>query len=84
MNLRTIKNEKIAWEENQCLEYLAKRLGCNIDRISKRIKQLAEICGKQANKRKLPEGEEAYWWCHEWEALSRILLRLVSPKPDLD
>jgi len=83
-DLRKLEAERKAWEENQVLEYLARRLGCGIPRIANRIKQLAEICGKQANKRKLPEGEEAYWWCHEWDALGRILLRLVSPKPDLD
>lgn len=77
-DIRKLEAQREDWEENQCLEYLARRLGCSLSRLRNRINQLADICEKQANKRKLPEGEETYWWNSEWTALGRILKRLAG------
>ena len=79
-DIRKLEAERKSWEENQVLEYLAHRLGCGIPRIAKRIQQLADLCIKQSNKRKLPEGESEFWWNHEWDALGQMLLRLIEGK----
>lgn len=77
-DIRKLEEQWKNWEENQCLEYLARRLGCGLSRIKDRILQLSEMCEKQANRRKLPEGEEAFWWNSEWDMLSRIFKKLVK------
>ncbi len=58
--------------------YLAQRFNVDIPAFKKRFLQLAALCGKEANRRKLPEGEEAFWWAHEWHALQSIIARLVG------
>ncbi len=77
-DIRKLEEQRKNWEEEQCLSYLAQRLGCNMARLAKRVAELADICHKQANKRKLPEGEEAFWWNSEWFALGNILKKLSS------
>lgn len=80
LNLRTLEADRKNWEESQVLEYLARRLGCGLSGISRRILALAELCEKQANRRKLPEGEEAFWWHQEWHMIGSILKSLVKGK----
>ncbi len=75
-DIRKLEEQRKNWEEDQCLAYLAQRLGCGIDRIAKRVGQLSAMCLKEANRRKLPEGEEPFWWAHEWQALGNILKKL--------
>lgn len=78
LDLRTLKNERQNWEKDQCLQYLADRLGCGLPSLRTRVQQLSDLCRKQASKRKLPEGEEAFWFAHEWNALADILTKLSS------
>lgn len=77
-NIRDLEAARKNWEENQVLEYLAQRLGCGLTKISQRVFQLSDLCEKQANRRKLPEGEEPFWWNSEWHALGRMLKKLVN------
>lgn len=77
-NIRKLEQSQADWEEDQCLKYLGRRLGAPISRLSKRLGQLADLCDKQANKRKLPEGEQEFWWHHEWTVLSSILRKFVK------
>lgn len=77
-DIRKLEEQRKNWEESQVLEYLARRLGCGLSGISKRILALAELCEKQANRRKLPEGEQAFWWHSEWHMLSEILKNLAN------
>lgn len=75
LNLRTLDNNRKAWEQDQCQQWLANRLGCGLDKLKLRVGQLSDLCRKQANRRKLPEGEDRneFWWAHEWNALADIL-----------
>jgi hypothetical protein len=82
LDLRSLNNQQKAWEENQCLSYLAQRIGANLTVLNMRIKDLAEYCHKQANKRKIPEGEEAFWWHQNWYALGNILGNLGPGRKD--
>jgi hypothetical protein len=77
-DIRELEAQRKKWQEDQILEYLAYRLGCGLSRISQRVLQLSDLCEKQANRRKLPEGEEAFWWNSEWHALGRMLRKLVN------
>ncbi len=78
LDLRTLKNERKNWEKDQCLQYLADRLGVSMPKLKSRVAMLSALCHKQATKRKIPDGEELFWWCHEWQALGDILNRLVG------
>lgn len=78
LDLRKLETKQQAWEESQVLEYLSRRLGCGLSKIPERILQLADLCEKQANRRKLPEGEHAFWWNSEWHMLAQILKSLIS------
>src|SRR5688572_28930398 len=57
-DIRRMEQERVKWEETEILEYLARRLGCRLSKIPARIEELAQFCDKQANRRKLPDGEE--------------------------
>lgn len=80
LDLRTLENNRKAWEQDQCQQWLANRLGCGLSGIKRRVSQLSDLCRKQANRRKLPEGEERneFWWAHEWNALADILGKLTK------
>lgn len=77
-DIRKLEEQRKNWEENQVLEYLARRLGTGLNRIPLRILDLAKFCEKQANRRKIPDGESEFWWSHEWHMLGRLLKKLVK------
>lgn len=75
-NLRALWAARRAWDEEQVFAYLRDRVGVRL--FSKRLADIAAYCGKQANKRKVPEGEEPFWWAHEWQALQNMFGKLVT------
>jgi hypothetical protein len=75
-NLRLLEAKRRHWEKQQCQAWLATELGCNIKSICKRIADLAELANQQARRRKIPAGEDPFFWAREWEALAKILQRL--------
>lgn len=79
-DIRAIEASRKNWEAEQCLTYLGQRLGIGLSGMKKRVGQLAELCQKQASKRKLPPGEERneFWWNQEWTALASILAKLST------
>lgn len=78
-DIRKLEARRAAWEEEQVFEYLSRRL--YVRGFKKRLVQLADFCDTQERKRKVPEGEQAFWWAHEWHALSNMLRRLVGNAP---
>ncbi len=74
-DLRALCAARKAWDEEQVFAYLKDRLGVQF--FGKRLLDISAYCGKQANKRNVPEGEKPFWWAHEWLALQSMFLRLV-------
>lgn len=77
-DLRALYAAKKKWEEDQTFEYLTQRFGLNLRGFRARFKDVADFCGKQANRRKIPEGEHEFWWHHEWSAIESIIRKLVG------
>lgn len=77
-DIRKMERARADWEENQVFEYLARRLGCGLSGIKGRISQLAAMCNKESNRRKIPEGEHVFKWCQDWQMLGSILNRLYK------
>jgi len=81
VDLRTLEAARADWEQEQCLQWLSDKLGVNLTCIRQRILDLANLADKQANRRKLPEGEDYFWWHSNWSALASILRKVCEAKP---
>ena len=77
-NLRDLERKRREWEEEQCLSYLADRIGVKLGDVRQRLQDLSELAMKQARRRKLPGGVEPFWWAHSWETLGSILKKLAE------
>ena len=80
-NLRDLIDFKENWKKEQVFYFLSAYLGITIETIRNRFLQLSELAEKQSQKRKLPEGEEEFWWVHDWKSISSILKELCSKLP---
>lgn len=78
-SIRDLEKKRKGWERDQCLSWLACRLGCQFSEMREKLNELAELCQKQANKRNLPEGAEQFWWRQNWEALAAVLQDIAGP-----
>lgn len=78
-DLRALYAVRKKWEEDEVFSYLAQRFGLtSLKGFRARFKDVADFCGKQANRRKIPEGEHEFWWHHEWSAIENIIRKLVG------
>lgn len=76
VDLRKLMKARAEWEQDQCLQWLSARLGVNLGDTRQRLQDLAKLADKQAHRRKIPAGEDAFWWSQTWERLSRVLHEL--------
>lgn len=61
------------------LRWLGEKTGCRrSSRMRIHVRLLAEFCAKQSRKRKIPDGFDAFWWHHHWDALASILNKLAE------
>lgn len=79
-DLRAMESARAGWDEYQCMRWLSGQLGAELPTIRKRIAALSEHCYAQVRKRKLPEGENAFWWCSSWHALGNMLAKLSADR----
>lgn len=81
MDLRKMTAERKQWEKEQAMSYLSTALGVRIGRLRKRFLALANLADAQCRKRKLPAGEDEFWWQRDWECVAS-LLRSIAKKGD--
>lgn len=81
-DLRALYATHAAWEAQQAIEYLARTIGANYTTTRGYVDKLADLAQGQANKRKLPEGTDAFWWNHTWTMLASCLRGLVKRSPE--
>jgi len=79
-NLREIEKERRDWEHEQCLTWLTRHLGLDFNALNRRLGDISDFCKKQANKRKIPQGEDYFWWSENWLALSSLFRKLIKEK----
>lgn len=77
-NLRAARDAVERARRESAVEYLASHLGCGIGDCARYVVMLAELAEKQANKRKLPDGEHPFWWHERWRALGAVLRRVAG------
>lgn len=77
-NLRQLKDDILAAKHQNAIEFLKQELAIELDSVKKRLKELADLADAQARKRKLPAGENPFWWNREWEMLASLLRRLIA------
>ncbi len=82
VDLRRLEGACVEWQEDQCMRYLAQRLGIGIGAMRNRVFDLANLAEKAGRRRKLPDGVDAFWWAHSWDALASILRKLAHPTPE--
>lgn len=78
LDLRELTAQRAKWEEDQVHDYLQQRLGIGLGGMRRRVNELADFCGIQSRRRKIPEKESAFWWSHNWTELASILRKLAD------
>ena len=74
LDLRALKNREYKLTRDQAFQWFGERFGSGL--FKRRLSQLADLCEVQEKKRKIPEGEHAFWWANDWRALASILRKL--------
>ena len=72
-DLRKMTAERTQWERGQAMAYLATAFGVRLGRLRDRFHALADLADAQGRKRKLPAGEDEFWWRRDWEAVAAVL-----------
>ena len=60
-------------------KWLVGQLGVNLGTTGRTISRLAALAEKESRRRKLPEGEDEYWWRESWLAVAAQLRKLLGP-----
>lgn len=77
VNLRQMMAARAAWEDQQVIEFLSRKLGMGLGDMRQRVIDLAALCDKEAGRRKIPDGKDMFWWRQSWGALGSILKGLA-------
>lgn len=75
-DLRKMKSDLLSARRENALEFINQSIGTSL--LKKRILQLADLADSQTRKRKLPDGEDPFWWNRDWEALASLLRKLTE------
>ena len=77
-DLRAMTAQRDAWDDGQAVAYLSRSIGLRYTDTAARVEMLAALADKEANRRKLPDGADAFWWARGWESLASTLRRLAK------
>lgn len=77
-NLRALTRDAESWEAEQAMAYLSRITGISLRGTADMVTTLANLAQGQANKRKLPDGVDAFWWAHGWGRLADTLRDLAK------
>ena len=77
-NLREMERERCEWEEDQCVAWMARRLGVGLADTRRYVLMLADLAQKEERRRKIPEGFAEFWWANNWRAIASILRKIAG------
>lgn len=79
-NVRDLERKRRSWEAEECAKWLAERAGLTLGMFRPALLLVIAAIAKEANRRKLPNGIEPFWYARTAEALARTLRDLVGER----